>query len=81
LLNDLWAEYLFISSFFWGENSEPLLCKLEDGVIYNDGLRMAMLNGDPLLKRVTEIIDRLVEAGIYNFWISRDQHLYKVLSH
>ena len=36
---------------------------------YNEGLSMVMLNGDPLLRRVSEIIDRVVEAGFYNFWI------------
>jgi len=61
-----------------GENSEPLMCRLEDGVIYNEGLRMAMLHGDPLMPRVTEIIDRVVEAGLYNFWISQEMHKIKV---
>jgi hypothetical protein len=47
-----------------GENSEHLVCRLEEGVVYNDGLRMAMLNGDPLMIRINEIIDRVVEAGL-----------------
>jgi len=46
------------------------MCKLEDGVVYNNGLRMAMLNADPLLRRISEFVDRVVEAGFYNFWIS-----------
>jgi len=61
-----------------GENSERLLCRLEDGVVYNDGLRMIMLKGDPLMRRVTEIIDRVFEAGIYNFWISQYLHDVKL---
>jgi hypothetical protein len=62
------------------ENSEPLLCRLEGGEVYYDGLRMAMLQGDPLLDRVTEIIDRVVEAGIYDYLFSLGMNGIKVES-
>jgi len=39
-----------------------------------------MLNGDPLLRRVSEIIDRVDEAGFYNFWISKLMHESKIES-
>jgi len=39
-----------------------------------------MLHGDPLLKRVTEIIDRVVEAGIYKYWFSLRIHRLKLRS-
>jgi hypothetical protein len=55
--------YYFIGDML-GEISEPLLCRLEDEVVYSDGLRMKMLQGVSLMKRVTEIIDRTVEAGL-----------------
>jgi len=32
------------------------------------------------MKRVTEIIDRVVEAGIYNYWISLSMNLRKLHS-
>ena len=32
---------------------------------------MVMFHGDPLFRRVTEVIDRVVEAGIYNIWVSK----------
>jgi len=38
------------------------------------------LNGDPLLRRVSEIVDRVVEAGFYNFWISQYKHYAKLFS-
>jgi len=79
LYNDPWAEFHYAVVYALGEYSEPLLCRLEDGVVYNNGLRIVMLNGDPLLRRVTEIIDLVVEAELYNFWISLDQHLDKVV--
>jgi hypothetical protein len=75
---DLDIEFRFASGNFSGENSEPLLCKLEDGVVYNTGLTMVMFYGDPLMRRVSEIIDRVVEAGIYNYWISQKLHLIKL---
>ena len=77
---DLDAEGKYASGMMLDENSEPALCRLEDGVVYNDGLRMAMLQGDPLMKRVSEIIDRVVGAGLYNYWISREINSYKLLS-
>ena len=58
------------------ENSEPFLFSLKEGIVYNYGVSMIMLQGDPLMRRVPEIIDRVVEAGLYNFWIS--QYLHKV---
>jgi hypothetical protein len=77
-LADLDFEYLYADGTLLDENSEPLLCRLEDGVVYNNGLRMVMLNGDPLLRRVTEIVDRVFEAGLYNFWVSLDMHKNKI---
>jgi hypothetical protein len=76
LLPDFVFEILYPLGDTLGENSEPLLCKLEDGVVYNEGLNMIMFHGDPLMKRVSEIIDRVVEAGLYNYWISRLIDLY-----
>jgi len=31
---------------------------------------MIMFHGSPLMRRVNEIIDHVVEASIYNYWIS-----------
>ena len=70
LLVDKSVEENYANSEYVGENSEPLLCRLEDGIVRTIGLSMLMFHGDPLLRRVNEIIDRLVEAGIYNYWIS-----------
>jgi hypothetical protein len=80
LVADMLAEALYASGDFVGENSEPLICRLEDGVVFNTGLTMVMLYGDPLMKRVSEIIDRVVEAGLMKFWISSRIHLSKVAS-
>ena len=79
MCNDAWAELQYAVRYALGEYSEPLWCRLEDGLIYNNGPRIVMLNGDPLLWWVTEIIDQVVEAGLYNFWISLDRHLDKVV--
>jgi len=80
LLIDKDAEDYYANGDFLGENSEPLLCSLEDGVFYSFGQAMLMLHGDPLLKRVNEVIDRVVEAGIYNYWISMNMNLLKLYS-
>jgi hypothetical protein len=72
LFSDLNMALYYAIGITLDENFEPYLCRLEDGLVYNDDLRMIMLQGDPLMKRVTEIIDCVVEAGIYNFWISKN---------
>jgi hypothetical protein len=46
------AEDNYYKGSYVGENSELLLCRLEDGVVYTTGLTMVMLYGDPLLRRV-----------------------------
>ena len=77
LLLDNVAEDNYGSIYYDGSNSEPLLCRLEDGVVFNTGLSMIMFHGDPLLRQVSEIIDRVVEAGLYNFWISLSTNMHK----
>jgi hypothetical protein len=80
LMADKDAEKLYADGYFIGENSEPLVCGLEDGVVFNTGLTMVMFSGDPLMRRVNEIIDRVFEAGIYNYWISLRMNIYKLKS-
>jgi hypothetical protein len=77
LLEDKLVEDMYASGTLVGVNSEPLLCNLEDGVVSNIGLSMMMFYGDPLLRRVNEIIDSVVEAGIYNYWISLNMEAKK----
>jgi hypothetical protein len=80
LLLDKVAEDNYANGVYVGENSEPLLCRLEDGVVFTTGLTMVLFHGDPLLLRVSEIIDRVVEAGIYNHWISLNMYLHNLHS-
>ena len=70
LLPVISVEEGYASGHYVGENSEPLLCRLEDGVVYSTGLTMIMFYGEPLMKRFTEIIDRVVETGIFKYWVS-----------
>jgi hypothetical protein len=62
-----------------GENGEPLLCRVDDGVFLKTHGVMVMFYGDPLLKRINEIFGRVVEAGLYNFWFSKLVNEYKIL--
>jgi hypothetical protein len=80
VLSDMIAEVKYASGDSIGENSEPLLCRLEDGALFSTGLTMVMFHGDPLLKRVNEIIHRVVEAGLYNYWFSLRINSLKLLS-
>jgi hypothetical protein len=62
-----------------GGNGEPLLCRIDDGVFYNIQSVMVMFCGEPLLNRVNEIFGRVVEAGLYTFWLSEFVNQYKIL--
>jgi hypothetical protein len=68
-LDEYDAEFFYALGYFVGENSKPLVCKLEDGVIIAYTKTMLMFPGDPLMRRINVIIDRVVEAGIYNHWV------------
>jgi hypothetical protein len=80
LLVDKDAEEKYATGLYVGEKSEPLLCRLEDGVFRYNSLTMLMFHGDPLMKRVNEIINRVVEAGLYNYWISLTMNVIKLKS-
>jgi hypothetical protein len=70
LLFDIEAEYFYANGDFVGQNSKPLWCGLEDGVLFPSSRTMLMFHGDPLMRRVNDIIDSVVEAGLYNYWIT-----------
>jgi hypothetical protein len=74
-LTEISEEFNYATVEFVGENSKPLLCKLDDGVLFPYSLTMMMFHGDPLMKRVNDIIDRVVEASLYNYWISIEFNL------
>jgi len=80
-LLDKEAEILYAKGYFIGKNSEPLLCKLEDGMFLSFGQSMQLFYGDPLTRRVNEIIDRVVEAGLLKIWYSLQMNSYKIYSH
>jgi hypothetical protein len=68
ILDELSIEERYFSSSLMDENSKPLLCRLEDGIVmYGDSVMM-MRMGDPLLERINDIIDSVVEAGIFMQW-------------
>jgi len=80
LLPDITVEFRYAFGQYVGENSKPMLCSLEDGVVFPASLTMLMFHGDPLMRRVNEVIDRVVEAGLYNYWISAQINLGKILA-
>jgi len=81
LIPNMLAEGMYARVYFVVENSEPLVCRLEDGVVFNTGLAMIMFYADPKVGLVNNIIDRVVEAGLYSYWISFRLNLIKLSSH
>ena len=80
LSSDTVADEYYASGSYVGENSEPLMCRLGDGLLYITGLAMIIFHADPLMRRVNNIIDRVVKAGLYKFWISWHFHKIKLRS-
>jgi hypothetical protein len=81
LISDIHAEINYADGDFLGENSEPLVCRLDDGVVFSSGITMIMFHGEPLMRRVNELIDRVIEAGIYTHWCSMGMYGSKLDSH
>jgi hypothetical protein len=77
ILVDIQAEFYYVIGDFVGKNSKLLLCKLEYGVVVPASLTMLMFHGDPLISRVNDIIDGVVEAGLYNYWIYLELNFVK----
>jgi hypothetical protein len=63
---DISADFLYATGDYIGKDFKPMVCSLVDGVIIPYSLTMLMFHRDSLMKRVNEIIDRVVEAGLYN---------------
>jgi hypothetical protein len=68
LRSDFTAEYLRSVGSSTDENNRPLLCDLEDGVVVYFETVMAVLKGNPLLEHINDVMDRIVEAGLFMQW-------------
>jgi len=79
-VSDVLAELNYAIRKFEGENSETLMCRLEDCVFYTSGLTMIMFHADSLLKLATESIDRLFEKVVYSHWNPKRIEYLKLLS-
>jgi hypothetical protein len=77
-LSDNGFQLVSENSEYVGANGENLLCRVDDGVFMNFMAVMLMIYGDPLLKRINVIFGRVVEAGIYNFWLSKLMNQFKI---
>jgi hypothetical protein len=68
LRSEFSAEYSNSIGSSTDENNRPLLCDLEDGVVVYFETVFAVLRGNPLLEHINDVIDRIVEGGIFVQW-------------
>jgi hypothetical protein len=81
LLPEAFVADLYSVGEFLGPNSEPLLCKLEDGVVYSSTIQMLMFPGDPLAKRFAEMLQHIFEAGLSKQYYSNKMYSIKLRLH
>lgn len=68
LRSEFLTEYSHSIGFSTDENNKALVCDLEDGdVVYFEAV-LAVLKGNPLLQHINDVIDRIVEGGLFMQW-------------
>jgi hypothetical protein len=65
---DIIVDYLYYSSQFSDEYGNHQVCRIKDNPVLLTDIVMLLQKGSPLLERVNEIIDRVLESGILNHW-------------
>jgi hypothetical protein len=73
-IKDVWR----VGGVWKDENNRPLLCDLEDGGVGKLDLVFLVSKGSPALEYINEIIDRIVEAGIFMQMKNRLFHATRV---
>ncbi|PNF33399.1 hypothetical protein B7P43_G04160 [Cryptotermes secundus] len=68
LRSDMTTEFMHSIGSSTDDNNRPLLCDLEDGVVVYFQAVMAVLKGNPLLEHINDVIDRIVEGGLFKEW-------------
>jgi hypothetical protein len=68
LRTDLNKDYSHSVGSATDENNKPFLCDLEDGGVAYFDIVMAVVKGSPLLEHINDVIDRIVEAGLFKYW-------------
>ena len=71
IMDEVHTEDKVYTSSLLDENSKPLICPLDDGIVMTVNHVMIMRVGDPLLERINKIIQRVVEAGLFMQWKKR----------
>jgi hypothetical protein len=78
ILDEANIEEKYATSSLMDENSKPLICSLDDGIIMTVNIVMMMHVGDPLLERIDEIIQRVVQAGLFMQWKKLHFNMLKI---
>ncbi|PSN29099.1 hypothetical protein C0J52_28382 [Blattella germanica] len=65
LINNVKLEYFFWNQTLIDENNKPMICQLDDGIMYHKHVTMIMTKGNPLIPLISDIIDRVYESGIF----------------
>jgi hypothetical protein len=63
------VDYLYNTPQFFDEYGNHQLCRIKDSTVLLTDMVMLLQKGSPLLDRVNEIIDRVLESGLFNRWI------------
>jgi hypothetical protein len=78
ILDEVDIEEEFAGSSLMDKNSKPTICSLDDGIVMTVHIAMMMHVGDPLLERIDEIIQRVVQAGLFMQWKKLHLNMIKI---
>jgi hypothetical protein len=65
IVDDFTKEVWRAAGFSTDENNRPLLCELEDGDVAKVDFTFIVDKGNPILKYINDVMDHVVEAGIF----------------
>jgi hypothetical protein len=80
ILHNHYVEFFRRMGALTGENNRPLLCELEDGGLRNTDVVFFVSKGKYLFGRINNIIDHIVQGGIFTQITERWFHRQKLLS-
>jgi hypothetical protein len=80
IISDIFKDAFYVLGMWTDENNRPLACELEYGTVLTLGLSFFVSQESQLLGFINDIIDRIVQGGIFMHIEKRGLDKYKLES-